>query len=243
MAEVKEQDSDLRKHREMSSQGNCAVLWTGGKDSALALYEAQRMGYDVAKLVTFAPANGKFLAHPLSFMACQAEALHVPRAVIEIKEPYKKSYEDAIHALKDKEGLDVLVTGDIAEVDGYPNWVKECSESAHVEVLTPLWKLDRLTLANRLISNGFEVIFSCVKKPWFTADWIGKTLNVDTLEQLKELNQKTGLDICGENGEYHTLVLDGPSFKKRIQMGSHSTIQQDSLMYIDIHGLKLCNKP
>jgi diphthamide synthase (EF-2-diphthine--ammonia ligase) len=87
------------------------------------------------------------------------------------------------------------------------------------------------------------VIFYCVKKPWFTADWIGKTLNADTLEQLKKLNQKTGLDICGENGEYHTLVLDGPPFKKRIQMGSHSTIQQDSLMYIDIHGLKLCDKP
>ena len=243
MAEVNENGSDLMTRKGTSGRGKCAVLWTGGKDSALALYEVQRIGYDVVKLVTFAPISGKFLAHPLSFMACQAEALHVPHTVIEMKEPYKKSYEDAIYALKEKEKIDVLVTGDIAEVDGYPNWIKECSESARIEVLTPLWNLDRLTLANRLISNGFEVIFSCVKKPWFTADWIGKTLNADTLEQLKKLNQKTGLDICGENGEYHTLVLDGPPFKKRIQMGSHSTIQQDSLMYIDIHGLKLCDKP
>lgn len=234
---------DTKSRQKTLVRGKCAVLWTGGKDSALALYESQLMGYDVAQLVTFAPIGGKFLAHPLNFMAYQAEALGLPHAVIEIKEPFKQSYEDAIRALKNQENIDVLITGDIAEVDGLPNWIRECSQPAFMDVSTPLWNLDRTTIANRLVSSGFEVIFSCVKKPWFTADWVGKPLNADTFERLQEMHRETGLDICGEQGEYHTLVLDGPSFKKRIQIESYSVVQQDSLMTIDIQGIKLCDKP
>jgi uncharacterized protein (TIGR00290 family) len=229
--------------QEVPNRGKCALLWTGGKDSALALYESQLAGYDVVKLITFAPVGGKFLAHPLGFMAYQAEALGLPHTVIEIKEPFKKSYEDAIRALKEKENIEVLITGDIAEVDGLPNWIRECSQAASMDVSTPLWNLDRTTIANRLVSSGFEVIFSCVKKPWFTVDWVGKPLNADTFERLQKMHCETGLDLCGEQGEYHTLVLEGPPFKKRIQVMSYSAIQQDSLMTIDIRGVELCDKP
>jgi diphthine-ammonia ligase len=219
-----------------------SVLWTGGKDSALALYEAQLMGYNVVNLVTFAPVGENFRAHPLDFMAHQAEALSISHSIIGTKEAFKKNYEDAICALKENDGIDILVTGDISEVDGHPNWIRECSEPSRMEVYTPLWHSDRTVLIKRLFSSGFKVIFSCVKRPWFTEDWVGSSLDNNTFGLLLKMSADTGFDICGENGEYHTLVFDGPPFKKKIHIESCSTCQEDSLMYLDIHSTKLCDK-
>ncbi|MCH7882933.1 diphthine--ammonia ligase [Patescibacteria group bacterium] len=221
---------------------NASVLWTGGKDSALALYEAELLGYKISNLVTFAPSEPEFLAHPLSFMKHQAEALGLPHYILEIKEPFKESYEKSIHSLREKYGIDTLITGDIAEVDCHPNWIRECAKYSGMGVLTPLWGFNRQELINRLLSCEFKVIFSCVKKPWFMDDWLGMELNKDSLEKLCMLNTETGLDICGEQGEYHSLVVDGPPFKKSIHISSYSKHASDSLMYIRIQKVVLKEK-
>ena len=221
---------------------NAADLWTGGKDSSLALCEAELLGYEVRSLVTFVPSEPEFLAHPLGFMKYQAEALNLPHYTLEVNEPFKASYENAIHFLRAKYGIDTLITGDIAEVDGYPNWIKECNKGSGVEVLTPLWGRDRRELLEQLISYGFRAIFSCVKKPWFTGKWLGTEISEDTLKRLSALNAETGLDICGEQGEYHTLVLDGPPFKKSIRIDEYLKRAKDSLMYIDIQRVVLLDK-
>lgn len=218
------------------------VLWTGGKDSSLALYKAKEAGYEIARLVTFVPSKKEFLAHPLSVIKCQAEALGIPHEAVEIREPFREGYEKAICFLKEKYGIDTLVTGDIAEVEGNPNWIKECSRSSGVEVFMPLWHWEREEILRQLFSYQFKIIFSCVKKPWFTVDWLGKELTPDTLKQLRELNVKSGLDICGENGEYHTLVLDGPSFKQSVYLSQSVKREKDSLMYLDIQHAVLREK-
>jgi diphthine-ammonia ligase len=222
--------------------GSAAILWTGGKDSSLALYEATLLGYEIVSLATFAPVKPEFLAHPIGFMKYQAEALSLPHHTLEVNEPLKESYEKAIEFLREEHGITTLITGDIAEVDGHPNWIRECSERSGVDVLTPLWGCNRVELLNRLISYKFKIIFSCVKKPWFTDDWLGMELNKDSLEQLCTINAETGLDICGERGEYHTLVLDGPSFKKSIHISAYLKRARDFLMYIDIQGVALEEK-
>lgn len=200
----------------------------------MALYEAKLLGYEVRSLVTFVPSEPEFLAHPLSFMRYQAEALGLPHYTLEVNEPFKESYEKAIHSLVERHRVDTLITGDIAEIDGHPNWIRECSEYSGVNVLTPLWGDRRLELLNRLLSYKFKVIFSCVKKPWFTIEWLGRELNKNSLEQLLTLSVETGLDLCGEQGEYHTLTLDGPLFRKNIRIGKYSKEAKDSLMYINI---------
>ncbi len=222
---------------------NAAVSWTGGKDSSLALYEAKLLGYRVISLVTFIPSEPEFLAHPLSFMKYQAEALGIPHYALEVNEPFKESYEKAIHSLKEKHGIATLITGDIAEVDGHPNWVRECSKYSGIGVLTPLWGRDRLELLNRLLSYRFKLIFTCIKKPWFTDDnLLGMELKKDSLERLRAINAETGLDICGEQGEYHTMVVDGPPFKKSIHINVYSKHAKDSLMYMNIQKVSLKNK-
>jgi len=174
-------------------------------------------------------------------MKYQAKALGLPHYTLEIYEPFKASYEKAIRSLRKRYGIAILITGDIAEVDGHPNWIRECSEYSGVDVLTPLWGCDKLELLNRLLSYKFRVIFSCVKKPWFTIDWIGMELNKDSLKRLCKINAETTLDICGEQGEYHTLAVDGPPFKKSIHINAYLKREKDSLMYIDITKIALRN--
>ncbi|MBI4436040.1 MAG: diphthine--ammonia ligase [Candidatus Omnitrophica bacterium] len=218
-----------------------ALLWTGGKDSTLALYEAKALGWEVAALVTFIPPAAEFLAHPLCVMKFQAEALGFPHYTFEVHEPFQAGYEEALHALKTKHGITQCITGDIAEVDGQPNWIRECSRSSGVHVWTPLWGRERRELLEKLLAHKFQIIFSCVKKPWFTMEWLGKTLDLNALEALEVLREKTGLDICGEEGEYHTLVLDGPLFRKRIRIDQYSKETKDSLMYLKIQKLSLAS--
>jgi len=221
---------------------NASVLWTGGKDSSLAFYEARLLGYKIVSLVTFVPDKPAFRAHPLAFMKYQADALGLPHYIWQVSEPFKKAYEKAIYSLRKKEGIDTLITGDIARIDGYPNWIKECSAYADIDVLAPLWGCDRLELLTRFLAYKFKGIFSCVKKPWFTDEWLGMELNKDSLDRLCAIHAKTGLDISGEEGEYHTLVTDGPLFKKSIHISAYTKHTKNSLMYIDIQKAFLMRK-
>jgi len=220
-----------------------AVSWTGGKDSALALYDAEMLGCRIDCLVTFASRQGRFLAHPLGFMVFQAQALGLPHYVIDVEEPFDRSYEDAISSLKKRRGIDALVTGDVGEVaDHDPNWIVDRSARCGIDVLRPLWRRGGLELLNRLLLLKFKVIFSCVRKPWFTDEWLGLELSPSSVKRLSEINKRTGLDLCGEQGEYHTLVLDGPQFRKSIQVGPYSKHVENSLAYVSLQNLRLREK-
>ncbi|MBI2125941.1 MAG: diphthine--ammonia ligase [Thaumarchaeota archaeon] len=219
-----------------------AVLWTGGKDCSMAFYKAELSGYKIEKLVTFTPRKGKFLAHRLSFMKYQAQALATQHLQVIVEEPFKQNYKKAILSLRDRYGIEILVTGDIAEVNEHPNWISECCQHSGVDLLTPLWGFDRCKLLQKILSCGFKVIFSCVKKPWLSEDWLGRELNKNSIERLSRIGLEKGFDICGEQGEYHTLVLDGPIFEKSFQIGSYTKHKRNSIMYLDLHDVALQDK-
>lgn len=210
---------------------NAAVLWTGGKDCNLALHEAVVAGYNVVALVTFIMGDGKFKAHPVEVMRLQAKALGMRYITIPVAEPYKEGYENAIRQLEDEYGIDALVTGDIAEIHGNTNWITDRSKPSGVKVFLPLWYLNREQLLQRIFSLGFKVIFSCVKEPWFSKEWVGKALNEEALQQLRHINN---LDLCGEQGEYHTLVTDGPGYNSELVIGSFNPVKENELWYMDI---------
>ena len=219
---------------------NVVIAWTGGKDSSLASFEAERLGYKVECLVTFAWNHEPFLAHPLDVIRLQANALQLPHYRLSVEEPFERGYERALTMLKRQHGVDCLITGDIAEVGGHdPNWFEDRAIHSHIELIKPLWHRDRIELLKRLLELRFKVIFSCVKKPWFTDEWLGKEISADTIQQLTVLSARKGLDICGEQGEYHTLALDGPQFKKRIRVESYSKREQESVAFIVISGMRL----
>lgn len=216
----------------MMSQ-NAAVLWTGGKDSALAMFLALKRGIKVKELVTFAPPDAEFLAHPLAVMSMQALAMGYKHRVLNIEAPYEEGYRKQLEMLK-SEGVDMLITGDIDEVGGQPNFIRTVAEPLGLEVLTPLWKKSRWDLMGALLSAGFHVIFSCVKPVGLTPNWVGRRIDRKALEELAQLNKDVGLDVCGEQGEYHTLVLDGPGFERRLELGETMVVNRGDLAYLKI---------
>ena len=220
-----------------------AVSWTGGKDSSLAFYEAKILGYEICSLVTFDWSQELFLTHPLGLINLQAQALGCPHYRIKVNEPFDQSYESAISSLKKQHGIDTLVTGDIGEVAGHdPNWLVDRAAHSKVNVVRPLWHNDKIELLNKLLNLKFRVVFSCVKRPWFTEDWLGLELSQALVGRLREVRERTGLDMCGEQGEYHTLVVDAPRFRKRIQIESYSKRVEGSVMYLVLEKLKLSDK-
>lgn len=211
---------------------NSAVLWTGGKDSALALLRAKQNGHHIIKLITFVPPNPTFLAHPLQVVQQQAMALNIPHELIEINAPFDEGYEQAINSIKNT-GIDTLVTGDIAEVDNALNWIRERSKPSNMNVFTPLWYNKREDILNELLLNNFEVVISCIKTSKLTTEWQGKAISHSTVKELKSINKQNGLDICGENGEFHTLVTDCSLFSKKIKIPNWNIGKKGELAYLD----------
>ena len=192
-----------------------AVLWTGGKDSALALHRSAGLG--VTELVTFVPPDAHFLAHDLQLMAWQARALGLPHRRVEVGFPYQKGYERALSELL-AAGIERVVTGDIAEVDGHPNFISYCAERVGMSVSLPLWGVDRREHMHEIVGLGFDVMLTLVNEPWLGAAWVGRRLDARALNELEESSRVTGLDPAGENGEYHSMVLGGPGWGAALEV-------------------------
>jgi diphthine-ammonia ligase len=203
------------------ASANAAVLWTGGKDSLLALHEA----------------------HPVSLMKLQAEALALPHFLWPVSAPFAESYEAGLRWLKDTLDIGTVITGDIAEVGGSPNWIRERSRPVGLNVLTPLWGRDRLALLEGLLAARFKVVFSCVKTRWLDAGWVGRELDHQAIAGLRSLRAQNGLDLCGEEGEYHTLVTDAPHFNQRVQLGACRVRCREELAYLEIDQAELKARP
>lgn len=204
-----------------------AVLWTGGKDSALACYKALKNGHEVSYLVTFI-WNNPSLAHSLSLIKLQSEAVKIPFIWDKLEEPYFESYREAILEMKNEYGIEGIVTGDISYVDDFHgNWIDKVCEGTGVEVIKPLWDMEREQILTELLDDGFKVMLTCVKEPWLTEEWLGRTLDLQSMVDMQQLHGENGLDICGEFGEYHTMTLDAPFFNKIIRIPSFKKLKTE----------------
>jgi uncharacterized protein (TIGR00290 family) len=219
------------------------VSWSGGKDSCLALHKAIAKGFDVAFITTFLWETPAFW-HPLEFVPLQAEAMGIRHVLTKVKEPYFEQYREAISRFVNEEHVEGIVTGDIALVDNggrafHQAWIDNVCKGLNIEVIKPLWGLDRLEILDELLSEGFRVVFTCVKQPWFDEKWLGRELDRESLKALLQLRDKYGMDICGERGEYHTVIVDGPFFKKAIQIAEFTRERKDSVFFMQPTKLSL----
>ena len=197
----------------------------------LALDTVRASGLAVDALVTFAPPDARFRAHPLPVLAAQAAALDIPHRVVPIEAPYDVSYRRAFERLA-AEGFTHLVTGDIDRVAGMPNWVRQCAEGLDLDVLTPLWERERAELIAEVVARRIVAVISCVKAP-LTASLCGRPLDDAALA----LVRAAGADLCGENGEYHTLVLDGPGFRWPLVLDATPVTGADGLTSLAVRGV------
>ena len=213
-----------------------AVSWSGGLESSLSCHKVIEEGHDVDCLVAFVldkywPAMG----HPPEIMRLQSESIGIPLIMLKVEEPYKEGYNKAIASLIETRGIEGIVTGDIYVVDDvHGNWIETVTEGLDIKVIVPLWEQDTFEVLDDELSSGFRAVFTCVKPPFFDQEWIGKELNKDTVKDLLALVEEKGIDPCGENGEYHTMVIDGPIFKKPIEIPKFTKEKSETRFFMKI---------
>lgn len=200
----------------MTPGARVAVLWTGGKDCYLALRYAERCGADVRALVTLGPEDEtSFRAHPVARMREQARELGYPHRYVALPggEAMESAYADAFRRLRAELGLHALATGDIDRVAGLPNWVGERCAEVGLAWWSPLWGRPRAELLALLVEDPrVEVEITWIADPRVPPAWLGGRLDRARADELLELAARHGLDACGENGEYHTMIrLSAPA--------------------------------
>lgn len=193
-----------------------AVSWSGGKDSALALRRALEAGHGAAGLVTVVdPETGRVGAHgvPAELVRDQAEALDLR---LELREAGREGYEAAFRAacrtLRDRPGLGGVVFGDV-DVAGHREWGERVCGDLGLEALYPLWAWDHGDVVDAAVERGIEAVVVAARDPLDEAV-LGEPVDRD----LAEAAAAAGASPSGEEGSYHTLVVDGPGFRRPVEV-------------------------
>ncbi len=194
----------------------CFVSWSGGKDSCLALYSALEQGYEPKKLLTmFSLENEMSSAHRLNeqIFKKQAESIGIENVIVRAKfDEYENSFVSHIKSFKEQ-GIDYGIFGDI-DLEEHRQWEEMVCEQSSIKAVLPLWKLNRKEIVKKFINLGFKAKIIVVNTTMLDTRFLGQDLTMSLIKEIETL----GADPCGENGEYHTVVYDGPIFTKPIEL-------------------------
>ncbi len=219
-----------------------ASLFSGGKDSSLALFRAINQGFDVRYLVTIFPRSREsYMYHYpcIRVTELQAKSIGLPLISKESISEKEKELEDLKEILS-KLDIDGVVSGTLAS-EYQKRRIERICEGLKINSITPLWHSDPKSVL-REVSERFRVIISGVSALGFTKDWIGRDLGKESVEKLIELNKKYKIHLTGEGGEFETLVLDAPFFKQKIEILEKAVIWEGDSGYLDIKKAILVEK-
>ena len=209
---------------------NFVSSWSGGKDSCYAMMQAVGEGFVPKVVLNMMNENGKISrSHglPLSLLKQQAQKMNLPlEAIPATWNDYEAKFVAVLQRLKASYDLDSAVFGDI-DLQAHKDWEDKVCQAASLEAILPLWQQDRIVLVNEMLENGIvTMIVSC--NPMMGEDYLGKIL---TKELAQELEEK-GIDPCGENGEFHTLVLNCPLFSEAIELPNFTKTTHSDYCFI-----------
>ena len=197
--------------------------WSGGKDSTLALYKVlQNQQFDIRYLLTtFNAEADRISMHGVrsELLHAQAESIGIPAKKVHLPtssdmQAYEAVMSKAIHELQ-SEGISDCIFGDIF-LEDLRKYREDKLKEVHISAHFPLWKLDTKELVKEFIDLGFKTIVVCVDSSKLDKSFAGRVIDHQFMADLPE-----NVDPCGENGEFHTFVFDGPIFQTPIpfQMG------------------------
>jgi ABC transporter with metal-binding/Fe-S-binding domain ATP-binding protein len=222
------------------------VLFSGGKDSSLALFKAQE-SHDVVCLISmFSKNKESYMFHVpnIELTKLQARAIGLPLIQKTTKGEKEKELDDlkeAILLAKERYHIEGIVTGAIESVYQSTRIQRIC-EDLDLSCLNPLWKKDQIGLLKELVQKGFEVIISGVFAYPLDESYLGKLIDSKMVERLKLVSKKYRLSPAGEGGEFETTVLDAPFFKRRIEIMDYEISYKDNCGVFDIINARLTEK-
>lgn len=191
--------------------------WSGGKDSCLALWRAQKLGHKITHLLTALDESGlKTRSHGVSrdLILAQGKSLGMHNEFISAAwDTYEQEFIYKLQSLKSL-GLDLAIFGDI-DLIAHREWEEKVCLAANLEAILPLWNENRLSLVEEFLSLGFKARVTCVDGRFLDESYVGRKFDAQFINDLPEQ-----VDACGENGEFHTFVYDGPNFALPVRLKS-----------------------
>ena len=210
--------------------------WSGGKDCCLACYRALSSGLDVRYLINMVGESGKrSYSHGLSSSILEAQAQAIGISLIQQRtgrDNYEESFKGLLSSLK-KEGVGDGVFGDI-DLDVHREWVERVCTDAAITPHLPLWGQKQEKILEEFIDLGFIAIVVAARAELFGRECLGCKVDREFIRELKNLSKSKKITPCGEAGEYHTLVIDGPIFKRRLEVIRSRRIMRDSRWFLSI---------
>lgn len=207
--------------------------WSGGKDSCLALYRAIRQGGSPRCLFTMFAEDGiRSRSHGLSpaIIEAQAAAMGVDSRVAEAAwDEYEKVFLACLASLK-QEGIEDGIFGDIDLVP-HREWVERVCGEHDITAHLPLWQAARTDLLDEFMAAGFRAMIVVVNEKRLDASFLGREINRETIADL----EAAGVDACGEEGEYHTVVIDGPLFSAPLAIEKGAVVSQDGYSFLEVN--------
>ncbi|WP_049893822.1 diphthine--ammonia ligase [Salinarchaeum sp. Harcht-Bsk1] len=221
------------------TQGVWASLFSGGKDSSWACYRALEEGLPVERLVTVHPGEDSYMYHVPATDLAELAAESIGIELVEVDpgdldaaetvdsgaqgdaelEPLEAALAelDADLEASGDGGLAGITAGAI-ESEFQTSRIEAMAERLDVELFAPLWQRDPEELAAEMLDAGFEIRIIQVAAAGLGEDWLGRTLDREALDELRELGTEYGVHLLGEGGEFETLVVDGPHMDRRIEL-------------------------
>lgn len=216
---------------------NAAVLFSGGKDSTMALYYALCEKEDVKYLLSMKSRNDEsYMFHVPNIHVTDllAEALDIPLMSVEtdgIKEEELEDLRTAFINLKNL-GIECIYTGALYS-QYQKSRIEKLGGEVGLKIVSPYWHVDELEYMRQIVSLGFKIIISGVAAWGLDESWLGREIDDGAIDELIKLNEKYYVDIAFEGGEAETLAVDGPIFKKKLKiLKDKKEWHRDSGVYI-----------
>ncbi len=211
---------------------NCLSSWSGGKDSCFALMKAVAAGMTPSVLLNVMNESGKISrSHgiPEHILKAQAAAAKLPIHLISSSwQEYEKNFVQALISLKEKYLLTDAVFGDI-DLQAHRDWEEKVCTSAGLNAYLPLWLQNRKKLVFEMLESGIEtMIVSC--NSTMGPSFLGRTITASLVDELEAL----GVDACGENGEFHTLVYNCPLFTQALPITVTQTMEHENYWFSEL---------
>ncbi len=204
------------------------VSWSGGKDSCLACYLAIKKGMKISHLLHFDRPNNLHGVDP-AMIRLQAELAGIPivqRKVV--SEDFEREFKKTVGELA-KSGTKGMIFGDIF-LEPHKEWVDRTCAELGIEPIEPLWGMKTENIMKDFFSLGFETIVASGDQKLIDEKWIGRNMDPDFIGHL----QSKKLDVCGERGEFHTFVTNGPLFRGKIEITDSAVTSRDGFWFLEI---------
>ena len=212
------------------------VSWSGGKDSCLALHEIQQaQNYQVTALLTTVTRDyDRISMHGVRrvLLERQAEALGLPLHEVYISkgatnEEYEARMKEALLTYR-AQGVQTIAFGDLFLAD-IKKYREQFLAPLKMRGLFPIWQRDTTELIRTFIDSGFKAVVTCVDPKALDPSFAGKVIDDDFLRRLPP-----EVDPCGENGEFHTFVFDGPNFRGEVKFSIGEVVTRDGFCFCDL---------